>query len=62
MKNELLHVREYRLYNLPEDMTVSEALSKVKKTVPIGWEVHFIETALNKMIFRLESPPPKILL
>ena len=43
-------------------MTVSEALSKVKKTVPIGWEVHFIETALNKMIFRLESPPPKILL
>jgi hypothetical protein len=61
VKSELLHTREYRLYNLPPDVTVSEALAKVKLTVP-GWEVHFMENAENGMVFRLESPLPERLL
>jgi len=62
MKNKLLHTREYRLYDLPSDMTVTEALQQVKKSVQSGWDVHYIEAAQDGLIFRLESPLPERLL
>jgi len=62
MKNELLHTREYRLYDLPLDMTVTEALEKVRKSVNPDWDVHYIEAARDGLVFRLESPLPKRLL
>ena len=62
MKNELLHTREYRLYDLPLDMTVTEALEKVRKSVNPDWDVHYIEAARDGLIFRLESPLPERLL
>jgi len=62
MKNELLHTREYRLYDLPLDMTVTEALEKVRKSVNPDWDVHYIEAARDGLVFRLESPLPKRML
>ena len=62
MKSELLHTREYRLYDLPLDMTVTEALEKVRKSVNPDWDVHYIEAARDGLVFRLESPLPKRLL
>jgi len=60
--SELLHTREYRLYDLPLDMTVTEALEKVRKSVNPDWDVHYIEATRDGLIFRLESPLPKRLL
>ena len=62
MKSKLLHTREYRLYDLPPDMTVTEALGKVRKSVNPDWDVHYIEAARDGLVFRLESPLPKRLL
>jgi len=59
--NELLHTREYRLYKVPSDMTISEAMHLIKQTVP-DWDVHYIEAARDGLIFRLESPLPKRML
>jgi len=55
MTSELIHAREYRRYQFLNDMLVSEALEKVKKSVP-KWDVKYIETTPKGMIFRLESP------
>ena len=62
VKSELLHTREYRLYDLPLDMTVTEALEKVRKSVNPDWDVHYIEAARDGLVFRLESPLPKRML